>query len=314
MTFPNGHAKKLGRFVLRPLLANRYTRMMCTAYLYRRWIAHSEAVVALHRRDSALDEHYWMGKLRQYAHILDKGLHRADFTTGHGVQTYERAAAAAAHLKSPEALSDPSVTWALDRIRLYERRQSGAPSRLTAECPRTTCAYEDLLDAIRTRRSVRCYEHRPVADDVIEKITDALDWSPTSCNRQPARAYATNNPEIVRRCVQLHGGAACFTDIHAPLFLTFCADCRVYDMPAEVAMPYIDVALGVQNCALVAHTLGVSLTLLTWALHSDTQDRELRRILNIPDYCQIVVGAVGGYPNGGAQVPARKHKELTIVK
>jgi hypothetical protein len=126
--------------------------------------------------------------------------------------------------------------------------------------------------------------------------------------------YATNNPELVRQCVQLHGGAACFTDIYAPLFLTFCADPRVYEMPVEVALPYVDVALGVENCALAAHCLGVSLTLLTWALHTDQQDRDLRRILGIPSHMQIIVSAVGGYPDGGVQVPARKNKELFMVK
>jgi hypothetical protein len=153
-----------------------------------------------------------------------------------------------------------------------------------------------------------------VDDKVVESITDVLDWSPTSCNRQPGRVYVTNNPHIVQQCVRLHQGAACFTDIRAPLFLTFCADPRLYDMPTEVAVPYIDVALGVENCVLVAHTLGLSLTLLTWALHSDEQDRELRRILDIPRDLQIIVSAVGGYPNGGAQVPARKRKELFIVR
>lgn len=300
--------------VLYPFLSNRYTRVFFTYYLYRRWIAHSEATVALRRREEKLDESYWMGKLRQYAHIIDKGLHSGDFSKGHGTRVYGPAKKALSHIKSDKGLRDPSVRWAAEKIRQYEEFQSSESPGITSEYIGTTCRYEDLLNAIKTRRCIRQYVDKPVEDKVIDKITNVLDWSPTSCNRQTARVYATNNPEIVRQCVKLHAGAACFTDIYVPLFLTFCADSRLYAMPTELVMPHVDVALGVQNCVLVAHTLGLSLTLLTWANRGDWHERELRRIFSIPRHFQIIVGAVGGYPAGGAQVPARKNKELFIIK
>lgn len=300
--------------LLAPLLRCRFARKLLAAYLYRKWIAHSEAVVAARRQEETLNEAYWMGRLREYAHIVDKGLHRGDFSKGRGVRAYEGAKTALSHVRSREGLDDPSVVWATSRIRLYEKIQSNGSTRLDPPLIVTRCRYDDLLDAIKTRRSIRRYLDRPVEDSVVERIVEVLDWSPTSCNRQPGHVYATNQADIVRRCVQVHGGAACFTEIVAPLFLTFCADPTVYDMPAEVAMPYIDVALGVENCVLAAHCLGVSLTLLTWALHSDREDRELRRILGIPPHLQIIVSAVGGYPSGGAETPGRKNKQLHIVK
>jgi len=310
----NSQMKKCVRVVLGPFVRNRYTRMVLAYPLYRRWIAHSEATVLLHQKEEQLDESYWIGRLRQYAHMVDKGLHRGDFTKGRGMQAYGAAKAALAHINSPLALDDPSVQWATRKIRKYEEFQSGKSPGLQCEPARTTCKYEDLLDAIRTRRSVRHYLDKPVEEDVIERITDVLDWSPNSCNRQTARVYASNNPDIVRQCVKLHGGAACFTDIMAPLFLTFCADSRVYEMPVEVALPHVDVALGIENCVLVAHTLGISLTLLTWAQHVEWQDRELRRIFGIPAHFQIIVSAVGGYADGGAEIPVRKKKELFLVR
>jgi hypothetical protein len=84
--------------------------------------------------------------------------------------------------------------------------------------------------------------------------------------------------------------------------------------PNEVALPYIDVSLGVQNCALVAHALGISLTLLTWAQQVDWQEHELRRLLDIPVHFQIIVSAAGGYPDRGVDVPVRKTKELFLVR
>jgi nitroreductase len=269
-----------------------------------------EALVRCKEEDG--DESYWAGKLRQYAHMIDKGLHRGDFSKGHGAKAYGLAQAALSHIRLPERSEDPSVRWAVEKIRQYEKLQSGELPELRNGHVRTCCTYEDLLDAIRTRRSIRRYLNKPVGQEEIERITDVLDWAPTSCHRQPARVYASNDPDVVRRCVNLHAGAACFTDIYAPLLLVFCADGRLYSMPAELAMPYIDVALGVQNCVLVAHSLGLSLTLLTWANPSDAQERELRKIFSIPPYFRIVVSAVGGYPECGAQVPVRKNKELFV--
>ena len=308
------HIRKLVGSAASPLWANRYIRALFAYHLYRRWIARSEATVALRRRPEALDEPYWMGKLRQYAHVMDKGIHRNDFSQGHGTAAYQLATEALSHLRSSAALSDPSVAWATRKIRQYEELQSGKGTRDTSVYVRTVCRYEALVDAIKTRRCIREFLDRPVEDQVIDQITDVVDWSPTSCSRQPARVYATNNPALVRTCVALHHGAACFSEIYAPLFMTFCADTRVYDMPGEMATPYIDVALGVQNCLLVAHTLGLSLTLLSWAFHSDAQEQALRKLFGIPGYLEIIVSTVGGYPRGGAEVPARKAKELSIVK
>ena len=305
--------KRLVRTVLYFFLRNRYIRRLFTYYLYRRWISHSEATVALRGKENKLDESYWMGKLRQYAHVVDKGLHRGDFSKGHATQVYGMAKDALSRIRSHEGLRDPSVQWAVRTIRQYEDFQSGRSHGLRSQYVETTCKYKDLLNVIMTRRSIRRYIDKPVKEEVIDKITDVLDWSPTSCNRQPARVYATNNPDIVRQCVKLHAGAGCFTNIYVPLFLTFCADSRVYEMPNEVAMPHVDVALGVQNCVLVAHTLGISLTLLTCTYLGGWRERYLRRILGIPQHFQIIVSAVGGYPNRGVQVPTRKNKELFLI-
>jgi nitroreductase len=310
----NDQVKKFARTMLYLFFRNRYIRMLFAYHLYQRCIAHSETIIALQRKEEKLDESYWMGKLRYYAHVVDKGLHRGDFSKGRGTRAYGVAKDALSHIKSREGLRDPSTEWAARKIKQYEEFQSRQSSGLVTEYVRTTCTYEDLLNAIKTRRSIRQYVDKPVEDEVIDKIASVLDWSPTSCNRQPARVYATNNPDIVRKCVTLHRGAACFTDIYAPLFLMFCTDSRLYEMPAEMALPHVDVALGVQNCVLVAHSLGISLTLLTCATLGVREEQNLREILGIPQHFQIVTSAVGGYVTGGAEVPARKNKELFIVR
>ena len=308
------HLNKIPSAILRRLTRLRCLRWLFVSHLYRRSIAHSEAMISLMRNADNLDESYWVGKVRQFAHVVDKGLHRGDFSKGHGVSGYHAAKLALSHIRTQEGLSDPLVQWAVEKVRLYEQFQNAQGSRIQASYIATLCSYESLVDAIKTRRSQRSFIQKPIKDDVIKKIVSVLDWSPTSCHRQPGRVFASNNPDVVRKCVHLHAGASCFTDIYAPLFLTFCADSRLYDMPNELAIPYIDVSLGIQNCLLVAHTLGISLTPLIWTYQGEWQDRDLRKIFSIPQHFQIILSAVGGYPDGGSQAPPRKRQELFIVK
>jgi nitroreductase len=45
----------------------------------------------------------------------------------------------------------------------------------------------DILDIIRTRRSVRRFLDRPVPADFVEKILEAGRWAPSGLNNQPWR-------------------------------------------------------------------------------------------------------------------------------
>src|SRR5512146_869307 len=53
----------------------------------------------------------------------------------------------------------------------------------------------DVLEAIRTRRSVRKWLNQPVSDELVEKILDAGRWAPSAGNFQPWAFIAIRNPE-----------------------------------------------------------------------------------------------------------------------
>ena len=40
---------------------------------------------------------------------------------------------------------------------------------------------------IRTRRSIRRYQHEPIAPEVLQRILEAGTWAPSAHNRQPWR-------------------------------------------------------------------------------------------------------------------------------
>ena len=276
---------------------------------YQEIVRNVELVTDLQRSSETLDNDYRAQKLRQYAHIVDKGLQRFDCEPGHSFRWYQLAQETLSQISDSTFLQDPSVTWATQIIRKYERLQCGEHAARRSEPEfEIACEYGRLVDTIKTRRSIRFYSKRTVDLDVIEKIVEVINWSPTSCNRQTAKVFVTNDPSLVRSCLATCQGATGFSEF-VPCFLCFCADLRPYAMPQEIWLPVLDVSLGIQNCCLVAHTLGLSTTLLSWAQHSDEDERELRHLLGIPNYYQIVVNGALGYPECSAPVPLRKSVE-----
>lgn len=280
---------------------------------YRKEIALAESILALRHHSRGLDEEFWAAVLRKYAHILDKGLQRCDCEPGHSGEFFQLAHASLRQLSSDAALSDPSVQWAKGRIAAYEKLQhSGRREDPVPPYVPAPSSFEALDGLIRTRRSIRSFTAQPVPRELLAKIVATVNWASSSCNRQTVKVFVADQGPLVEACLAANSGATCF-DGGVPCFVCFCADLRAYDMPQEMTLPVLDVALGMQNCCLAAHALGCAVTLLNWTHHTDEQDRQLRRLLGIPSHFRIVANGALGYPSQGAPVPERKSARHTYT-
>lgn len=299
------------RSILYTVFPNRWIWTLRTFLLpgaYKEILRSTESVIEI--PETLCDDEYWAQMLRKYAHILDKGLQRQDSEPGHSLGWYQMAQEALLQIQDPVVLSDPSIEWARQRIREYELLQQGHhPDRLDLE---TCLKYKALVHLIKARRSIRFYGSKEVDLETLERILGVIAWSATSCNRQTAKVFVAKDPALVKQCLATCIGATNFGEI-VPVFLCFCADLRSYNMPHELFLPATDAALGMQNCSLIAHTLGLSLTFLTWAQHTPEEDKELRSLLGIPSHYQIVANGTLGYPEFGTPTPLRKSVQSTYV-
>ncbi|MBM3299114.1 MAG: nitroreductase family protein, partial [Deltaproteobacteria bacterium] len=57
---------------------------------------------------------------------------------------------------------------------------------------------QDLLDLIKTRRSIRQFTSDPVPAEVLREIVHAGIWAPTGSNQQEVRFYVTTDPADIR--------------------------------------------------------------------------------------------------------------------
>jgi len=252
-----------------------------------------------------------LSRLRAYAHSLDKGLHKANWVPGHSACIYRQAKSIA---DVWERASEPTYVWACSILREYESRQveqsTSIASRGQAVVPCSIPAHS-LLEFLQTRRSSRQYVERPVTQEHVQAIVSAALEAPSSSNRQTLRVYATIEPEKALEVGQNFHGFTGFSS-YVPAMLVFAVDIRPYQFPAELFIPTLDTGLAVENAALMAFSLGLSMTQLIWVARPEL-DLNLRSYFGIPHYEDIIVGAACGFPERDAVRPARKTVTDTLV-
>jgi nitroreductase len=218
------------------------------------------------------------------------------------------------HLKITEEqkLEDSTIEWAISKRSLYEDLQKdGFIKPLGDKVINSPIEFENFLDFIKVRRSNRFYLEKPISKEILNKLAITVNWASSSCNKQPIRLYTTINPDLAKTCLMHCKGGTGF-GAFIPAFICFCADMRGYYLPDELYLPMIDVSLGAQNFFLAASTFDLSGTILSWALKDTNDENELRKLLSIPPYMQIVFNAVIGYPQKNYITPARKSLDQTI--
>ncbi len=55
---------------------------------------------------------------------------------------------------------------------------------------------DELLELIKTRRSVREFKPDPIPRDVVLRLVEAASWAPSGSNQQPWRFVAVSNPLV----------------------------------------------------------------------------------------------------------------------
>ncbi len=142
----------------------------------------------------------------------------------------------------------------------------------------------DVLEAIRTRRSIRKYEERPIPEEIIQKILDAGRWAPSSDNSQPWGFILIKDQKLRKEIAD----AASWADFlpNAPLGIAVVVD------PAMASHPVEDGAAATQNMILAAHALGLG-TCWIGSYESGYQEK-VKKMLGVPkDKILLSMVAIG---------------------
>ena len=156
----------------------------------------------------------------------------------------------------------------------------------------------EVLEAIKTRRSIRRYKPDPVPKEALEKILEAGRWAPSASNEQPWE-FTTFTDSDVKRQVTKCFRFGSFLD-EAPLGILVVVDPRVAGSPVE------DGTLATYAIMLAAHGLGLG----TCWIHPGFQDERAKEILGIPREKRIICALSVGYPD---EMPTKMRRKLEDI-
>lgn len=140
----------------------------------------------------------------------------------------------------------------------------------------------DIFEAIQKRRSIRTYQDEPVEEDKLHQLLEAARLAPSAKNRQNWKFIVVRDKHIREQLA------------HACNEQKFIAEAPV--VIAGVADPTlkwykIDMGIAVEHIALEAMKLDLG---TCWIGAFD--EREVSRILKVPDNLETVILITVGYP------------------
>ena len=149
----------------------------------------------------------------------------------------------------------------------------------------------EVLEAIRTRRSIRSFKSESIPDEYAIQILEAARWAPSSGNRQPWTFIYINDHEILRMVKNCSPG---FYG-HAAAAIVIGVKDRFRDLSL------LDVGFASENICLAAHALGIG----SCPIASFTKEA-IKMILKAPKEWEPILIISLGYPDKIPSPPPRK--------
>ena len=146
----------------------------------------------------------------------------------------------------------------------------------------------DALQAIRTRRSIRAYQDKPVPQDLVNQILTAAMYA--SRQRRPWEFVVVTDRKLLRQIPAVHPHAPMAEQ--APLAILVCGDSGREKYPGNWPL---DCAAAVQNLLLAAHALGLG-GVWTGVYPNQGTMEGLGRLLGLPKGIMAHTLVVLGYP------------------
>jgi len=163
----------------------------------------------------------------------------------------------------------------------------------------------DLIETIKTRRSIRRFKSTKVSDRLIDSLIDSARHAPSAGDTQPWEFVVVKDKGVKERLAETHA----FSDfvVEAPVCIVVLANEKI--SPNYFA---IDVACAIENLLLAAHNFGLG---ACWVAVFDPLnpnfERHVRAVLNVPSHLRVIAMVPVGHPD--ERVEPRKLRDLDKI-
>lgn len=173
----------------------------------------------------------------------------------------------------------------------------------------------DFLRLVTARQSDRAYDkNRPVEAEKLERILEAGRLAPSACNAQPWKFVAVTHPELAEAVGRATAGLG---------MNKFAKDAPVHILVVEESanitsmlggkvkgkhFPLIDIGIAASHITLAAESEGLGSCMLGWF-----DEKEIKRLVGIPDSKRLLLDITIGYPAKGKQKKSRKSTDKVVA-
>ncbi|MGC8686706.1 MAG: nitroreductase family protein [Thermoplasmata archaeon] len=158
---------------------------------------------------------------------------------------------------------------------------------------------ENTIDLIFKRRSIRSFKNDAVPDDILYQIIRVAQYAPSSWNRQPWKFIIIKEKEKLKRISEYLPYGKFLPK--APMAIA------IISSEKESDLWLVDGSIATENLMLAAEYYGLG---TCWIADSD--NLEIKKILELPEEYHIITITPLGYPDSRPKAPKRKSIEEII--
>lgn len=167
-----------------------------------------------------------------------------------------------------------------------------------------------VIEAIRNRRSIRQYTERQISREDLEQIVEAGLYAPTAMNRQTWHFTVVHSRDKIARLAKAMGKV-----LGNPGYNFYLPDALIMVSNHKDGCPK-DCACGLENIFLAAYSLGIGSCWIDQVKDTE-KDPEVKAILTefgVPEDHVVVGTAALGYAVKEAAAPARAEGTVSWVE
>jgi nitroreductase len=157
----------------------------------------------------------------------------------------------------------------------------------------------DFLELVKSRYACRSYQPRPVEEEKLLRVLEAVRLAPSGSNRQPWKFILVRDQEAKRRLVRACANQRFIAT--APVVIAGCGLMPDRIMSCGIPGDPVDVAIAMEHLSLAATAEGLA----TCWIGAFSQD-EAREVLGVPQTVRIIGLMTLGYPGDVPHTKARK--------
>lgn len=203
------------------------------------------------------------------------------------------------------------------------------------ELPENKSNYKNFIETLSTRRSVRTFKNKPVSDDLLDEIVNAVSYAPFGAAPEKMEISIINNRETIESALPLisdflNGIKKFVENPFASLFLKLftgkedlhtiknhiypIAKGGIYNLdngdgitrgaptiitihaPKDAEAHTNNGVIYATYIMLAAHAIGLGATMIECVIPAINRNKKLKRIFQIPDNNEAIMSVIVGYP------------------